>query len=152
MQNRAMLILEPDDSLLALVQDYLAQQSESISVIAPPINSSRLGHCGLRAKHLSRVKAYIQAHLGEPIALQDLAALTGLSPGHFARLFKISLGLPPLRYVIHQRVEKAKSLLKLSELPITEIAFEVGYDEVSNFIKAFRQETGVTPNKYRGKC
>ncbi len=151
MLNRAILILDPDDSLVNLVQDYIAQQPKSVRVLGSQQVTAGNAHRGLRTRHLEQVKAHIEAHLSESVTLADLAALVGLSPGHFARLFKNSVGRSPFQYIIQRRVQKAKSLLTHSRLPVTDIAFEVGYEEVSNFIRAFRQQTGVTPRKYRSQ-
>ena len=73
--------------------------------------------------------------------LSDLAALAGISQYHFSRLFKKSVGISPQKYVIQQRVERAKS--------VTEIAFLCGFNSHSHFGKYFRQLTGFTPKQYR---
>ncbi len=98
---------------------------------------------------LNRITAYISDNLSEPIGLDELAALAGISPYHFARSFKKATGLSPHQYIIHCRMQKAKQLLLKSKLSITDIALDVGYKDVSNFINAFRKAVGTSPKKYR---
>jgi AraC family transcriptional regulator len=96
-----------------------------------------------------RTAEYIEAHLGERIALADLAAIARLSPYHFARAFKRSFGMPPHRYHTARRIERAKVLLARPTLSITEIALEIGFGETSSFTAAFRRLVGRTPSSYR---
>ncbi|WP_414621166.1 helix-turn-helix transcriptional regulator [Calothrix sp. CCY 0018] len=90
-------------------------------------------------------------NISTEIKLSDLANLAGISQFHFSRLFKKSLGISPNQYVIKQRVEKAKLLLKNSELSVTDIAFPSGFNSHSHFGKYFRQFTGFTPKQYRAE-
>jgi AraC family transcriptional regulator len=81
--------------------------------------------------------------------LTTLADSVGLSPYHFARAFKQSTGLPPHRYQIMLRIERAKDLLANSALPISDVAAAVGYDDQGQLARLFRREVGVTPSRYR---
>lgn len=83
------------------------------------------------------------------IKLSDLATLVGISQFHFSRSFKKSVGISPHKYVMKQRVERAKSLLKNSGLSVTEIALLCGFNSHSHLGKSFRQLTGFTPKEYR---
>jgi AraC family transcriptional regulator len=104
---------------------------------------------GISGRRLRPVLDYIHEHLHKEILLESLALLAGLSPYHFLRLFKQSVGKTPLQYVIHCRMEKAKRLLAETKLSITEIALEVGYESLNHFIGHFRRHTGITPTAYR---
>ena len=104
---------------------------------------------GLPQRQLMQVLDYIDAYLHRDIKLADLAALLNMSPFHFSRLFKQSLGVSPYKYLLKQRVERAKQLLKRSDRPITDIAFECGFNSHSHLSKQFRQLTGITPRVYR---
>jgi AraC family transcriptional regulator len=104
---------------------------------------------GLGDRTLLQITDYIQAHLDQDIKLADLAALAGISPFHFSRLFKQSLGLSPHQYLLQQRVEQAKELLKNSQLAIADIALQCGFNSQSHLGKSFRTLTGITPNEYR---
>lgn len=104
---------------------------------------------GLAPAALRRVQLFVEANLGRPIRLADLAARAGLSPYHFARAFRTSTGTTPRAYVEARRVERAKQLLKEGELPIAAIAVETGFGTQSRFTTIFRRLTGFTPAAYR---
>ncbi|MDB5408691.1 MAG: AraC family transcriptional regulator [Rhodospirillales bacterium] len=92
---------------------------------------------------------YIEEHLAEDVALADLAAVAKLSPAHFCRAFKRSVGLPPHRYQLQRRIEQAKTLLADAETPVLNVALACGFGFSSNFTQAFRKVTGVTPREFR---
>jgi AraC-like DNA-binding protein len=101
---------------------------------------------------IQRVEDYLLAHLGDAIALADLAALVGLSPHHFCRVFAKTFGRSPIRYLIERRIEHACALLDRGSLPIAEVAAKVGYDDPGYFARLFRQRVGVSPSSYgRGR-
>jgi len=95
------------------------------------------------------VASYIDEHLAEPIPLDALAKLVHLSSYYFCRAFKQSFGIPPHRYHIGRRIERAKTLLAEPACSVTEIALELGFSETSSFSAAFRHMTGITPTEYR---
>lgn len=93
---------------------------------------------------------YIAEHYHETVELSRLAELSGLSEGHFCRVFKQYTHMRPIEYVIHLRVERAKDLItEKPPLPIAEIAKRVGYSSAAYFSKIFREKVGVTPEEYR---
>lgn len=104
---------------------------------------------GLPQRQLLYVLDYVDAHLDQEIKLADLARLLDMSQFHFSRLFKQSMGLSPYQYLIQQRVERAKHLLKKTDRLITNIALECGFNSHSHLSKQFRQLTGMTPKAYR---
>lgn len=104
---------------------------------------------GLPPRQLSQVLDYIDAYLDRNIKLADLAQLLDMSPFHFSRLFKQSIGMTPHQYLSQQRVERAKQLLKKTDRLIIDIALECGFSSHSHLSKQFRQITGMTPKAYR---
>ncbi len=104
---------------------------------------------GLPQRQLLQVLDYIDAHLGSEITLADLAVLVDISQFHFGRLFKQSLGLSPYQYLLQQRVERAKTLLKQTDKSIADIALECGFNSHSHMGRKFRQLTDMTPKAYR---
>lgn len=104
---------------------------------------------GLPPHQLRQIIDYIEAHLEQEIKLETLAQLLKMSQFHFSRLFKQAIGLSPYQYLIQQRVERAKHLLKTSDSLIVEIALECGFNSHSHLSKQFRQLTGMTPKAYR---
>ena len=104
---------------------------------------------GLSPGTLRRVRDYIEGHLSENPSLADLAAIAGMSPYHFARTFSRTAGLPPHRYLLNRRLERAKALLSGSRRPIVEIALDLGFGSQGHFHRAFRKHVGTTPGSYR---
>jgi AraC-like DNA-binding protein len=104
---------------------------------------------GLSPGLLRRVLAQIEGRLGESTALADLAALAGLSKGHFSRAFKRSVGLPPHRYLLHRRIAMATRLLLDGDRSLTDIALSLGFADQSLFTRQFAALTGMTPGAAR---
>lgn len=98
---------------------------------------------------LAPVIHHVHTHLDEHLNITDLAHLSGMSPSHFSRLFKKSVGMSPHRYILSQRVRLAKQLLDETNLPLSNIALECGFYDHSHFIVQFRRFTGITPKGYR---
>jgi AraC family transcriptional regulator len=103
---------------------------------------------GLSKQKLKQAVEYIQAHLGEDLSLSAIANELGMSQYYFCRLFKKSTGVSPHQYLIQQRVEKAKHLLKQSERTITSVAMDCGFANQSHFAKCFHQCTGMNPKQF----
>jgi AraC family transcriptional regulator len=99
-----------------------------------------------RQKH---VVEFIEEHLAEEISLTALARLADLSLYHFARAFTQSFDMPPHRYHMARRMDRAKSLLQRPALSVTQIGIQIGFRETSSFTRAFRRFTGLTPTEYR---
>jgi AraC family transcriptional regulator len=104
---------------------------------------------GLSAYKLRRTTAYIHEHLAQGLSLEQLAAVGQTSPAHFARLFKHAIGRTPHQYVIACRMEYAKRLLAETNLPLSEIALQVGCADQSHFSALFRTHVALTPKAYR---
>ena len=98
---------------------------------------------------LRRAIQYIEDNLHRELALSDIAAVVAISPGHFSHAFRQTVGLPPHRYVLNRRVERAKSLLRDSDVPIGEVAHRIGCSSPSNFSVLFHRATGMTPRCFR---
>lgn len=104
---------------------------------------------GLPKQKLQRVIDYIKDNLEGNITLEEVAASVELSPYHFARLFKQSIGLAPYQYITECRIKRAKQLLANDELSYAEISYQLGFATQSHFIKVFRKYAGLTPKAYR---
>ena len=104
---------------------------------------------GLTPARLRRVLDHIAAHLSGDTSLQRLAELAGLSPSHFALAFRQSTGLPPHRYVLQQRVERAKELLTDPQLSLAQVGYAAGFASQAHFTTVFRKLVGITPAAYR---
>jgi AraC family transcriptional regulator len=91
----------------------------------------------------------MRARLSEDISLQELAAEAQLSSFHFARMFKLSVGVPPRVYLTRLRIERACELLEKTDLPVTEIAFQVGYSSNQVLARVFLKHRRMSPIDYR---
>lgn len=98
---------------------------------------------------LRRVTEHIQQNLDKDLRLAELAALVYMSPYHFARLFKCSMGVAPHRFVVRQRIARAGAFLATQEFSIAQISRMVGFRTPSHFTAVFRRVTGITPGRYR---
>jgi len=100
-------------------------------------------------RRLLRARDRIDAASHEEWPVARLARVSGVSAAHFARSFHRAFGVPPHRYLLTRRIEKATALLRDSELSITEIAFETGWSSLGTFGRTFRDVTGETPSSLR---
>ncbi len=104
---------------------------------------------GLAPRQMRRAEEFLMAHLNEEISLAAVARECQLSVSHFVRAFKRSMGQPPYRWLLEQRLKVAKELLKLSTMPMVEIAARCGFADQAAFIRAFKRMFEVTPGEWR---
>ena len=104
---------------------------------------------GLAAVIRRRVVDYIEAHLDQPLVLDQLAYEANLSTFHFARMFRSSFGLPPHRYVDERRIERARRFLRDPSRSLAEISLACGYSSQSHFSRAFKAKTNIAPGQWR---
>ena len=102
-------------------------------------------------RRLLRAKDRMDAASYEAWPVRRLASVSGVSPAHFARSFATAFGAPPHRYLLTRRIERATALLRDTELPITEIAFETGWNSLGTFGRVFRDITGESPGGFRAR-
>jgi AraC-like DNA-binding protein len=98
-------------------------------------------------RELELARSYLHDRIAANPSLEQLAAIAGLSPFHFSRLFRQAFGLPPHAYQNHLRIERAKELLKRGGSAAA-IAYDLGFSDQSHFIRRFRRHVGVTPQRY----
>ena len=92
---------------------------------------------------------WIDANSQAPIALDDAAAQAGISPFHFLRLFSQVLGVTPHQYLVRSRLRRAARRLACDDGPITDIAYDVGFGDLSNFVRTFHRAAGASPLRFR---
>jgi transcriptional regulator GlxA family with amidase domain len=102
-------------------------------------------------RRLLRAKDWMDAASHEEWPVARLASVSGVSEAHFARSFKDAFGVPPHRYLLTRRIERAAALLRDTELPITEIAFLTGWNSLGTFGRTFRDVTGESPSELRAR-
>jgi AraC-like DNA-binding protein len=99
--------------------------------------------------HLNKVIEYINNNLDSELRLNELAELVHVSPTYFSTLFKRFNGVSPVEYIVHKRVQRAIELIRTTNMNLTEIAMACGFNNGTNFYKAFNKVTGRTPASYR---
>jgi AraC family transcriptional regulator len=104
---------------------------------------------GMTSNRLRKVVAYMEDNLNEDVGLSSLASISGLSIHHFTNVFKAETGFTPYQFLIERRLHRAKEMLLGSDMPIAQIAFEVGFSGQSHFSMQFRRATGMTPLRFR---
>ena len=113
--------------------------------------STKRGHPKPRLSHakLQHVRDYVRANLANDLSVLELAKIARLSPFHFSRLFKNSVGMTPCQYVIRERIREGSRMLRTGQDSIAEIALAVGFSSQSHFSDVFRKVTGSTPKQQR---
>lgn len=112
-------------------------------------------HAGTKLNNIDtrilKVMTYVREHLGDVISLEDLAQQVSVTKSHLARMFRQAFNISPSQYVIRTKVQSAQRLLMTTNHSIRYIASEVGYSDVSYFIRVFKRSIGMTPQEYRAQ-
>jgi len=106
---------------------------------------------GLTRRQLLNIRNFIQENLHTNLTITTLAEVAGYSPWHFQRMFRETTGQSVHRYVMSARIEHAKTLMRRTNLSVTEVAFACGFSNASHLAKHFRLQLGCTPIEYRAK-
>ena len=100
-------------------------------------------------RRLLRAKDRMDAASHEEWPVRRLAQVSAVSAAHFARSFRDAFGVPPHRYLLTRRIERATALLRDTDLPVTEIALQTGWNSIGTFGRIFRDITGESPGEFR---
>jgi AraC-like DNA-binding protein len=100
-------------------------------------------------RHLRRARDHVDRHFAEPIDLETLAGVAGISKYHFQRLFTATYGRSPASYLSERRVERAQDLLRATNLTVTEVCHAVGFSSLGSFSSRFREVVGETPSAFQ---
>jgi len=151
-------------STIAALADELRSPSERGSLYADTLADSLSLHLFRLSSHtgnlpapsgelssgaLQRVRDRIEGDLAGELSLSELAREARLSRFHFSRAFRATTGLPPHRYLTERRLERAKELLRATEMPISEIALNVGFSSQAHLTNCFHRIIGITPGEFR---
>lgn len=160
--------LHLDRSALARAQQILHQMSRELELLDTGFEISLLGDLiqllvflsrqytkapqteqGQAILRIAEVIGALEKEFASPWKLSDLADLAGMSEGYLHRVFKEATGHSPIDYLIQLRMQRAMELLSGTTLPVTEIAFEVGFNDSNYFTRQFKKIVGISPSKYR---
>lgn len=135
------------DSLIAVFATYLLRNYSTLQD-----RSARASRGGLAPKAWRDVENYIRAHIAEPLPVERLAQVVGLSPSHFLRAFRQTAGQPPHKFVLATRVELAEQFVTTTDIPLARIASLTGFANHSHMTAAMRQLRSTTPSAMRRAC
>ncbi|MEX3014006.1 helix-turn-helix transcriptional regulator [Gymnodinialimonas hymeniacidonis] len=124
--------------LVKLLQRYGKRRPEQVALSAR-----------FTSAHYNRVLAFIRANLDQTITLDELASEAGMSPSHFSRLFKETVGTPPMQYVMAYRIEQSLEMMTEQGRALGDIALACGFADQAHFSRSFKQLMGTTPRQYR---
>ena len=124
--------------LVKLLQRYGKRRPEDVELSAR-----------FTSAHYDRVLSYIRSRLDQSITVEELAREAGMSPSHFSRVFKETLGATPIQYVLAYRIEQAIKMMEDPSRPLGTIALDCGFADQAHFSRSFKQVTGQTPRAYR---
>jgi AraC family transcriptional regulator len=140
--------LEADEHMTRIAAALLRSQLESVGQ-RDNLNFAKASTRDELFKRLNVARDYIMAHVDGTVDLKEIAKAACLSPFHFHRLFKRAFGQTPHEFLSSRRLAKAKRLLAKSEMPVTEIAWAVGFETSAAFSKFFSKSTGSSPRAFR---
>jgi len=119
------------------------------SAARAPVNETKKTTGGLTQWRVRLVKQLILDRLGEPLEVTELAQACALSRSHFSRAFKCSTGLSPHDWIRHQRIARAKQLIRNTDLTLTQISLECGFCDQAHFCHIFTRSEGINPFAWR---
>ena len=124
--------------LVKLLQKYGKRREEDVELSAR-----------FTSTHFQKVLAYVQDRLDQTITVDQMASEAGMSPSHFARVFKETLGSTPMQYVMAFRIEQAMKMMDDPSRPLGDIALDCGFSDQAHFTRSFKQVVGQTPRAFR---
>jgi AraC family transcriptional regulator len=132
------------DTLAQMMGVHLARShsTQSRPVRTPPMQK-------MSGWRMRRVTDYIEEHLDGNLSLEAMAAEVEISPVYLARAFKAAIGQSPHRYVLGRRIDRAKELLRNTDIPVVDVALSVGFSSQSHLSHWFQRYVGVSPAAYR---
>lgn len=137
-----------DDGFLLVARELLRFRAE-LRRSAARVPAMRASTQAELFRRLTRAQSVIECALDRPLKLEQIAAAACLSPYHLHRLFTQVFGETPHRYAVRRRMERAKRLLAETEMPVTMVCLDSGFQSLGSFSTLFRKRTGSTPQQFR---
>jgi AraC-like DNA-binding protein len=152
--------LPPSPRVAALVERARGREDVDVDELAYVVTEAVIAHAGASsipdaahpASHVARVHEAvdrIEAGCRDPLTLAELAGSAGFSPFHFLRIFRRVTGTTPHQYLVGARLRLAVRMLLDTRLPVTAIAYDVGFQDLSNFVRTFHRVVGCSPGAFR---
>jgi DNA-binding GntR family transcriptional regulator/AraC-like DNA-binding protein len=125
------------------------QDLDLVDVDTVPHHSARTYQGGLAPARLRRVSELVRTKLEDELTLDEMAESAGLSPAHFSQMFRQSTGQSPHQFVVRERIERAKEMLRSAEARVLDVAVACGFKTQQHFARVFRRMCGASPTEYR---
>lgn len=120
-----------------------------LTLVLRAVKESGKVHSNVRMELGTRIKQYVDQHYLDPVSMSDLSEALGISQFYLSRVFKERTGYSPMQYIINRRIGRAQSLLISTDLSVTKIAEQCGYDNPNYFNLLFKKTIGMAPGAYR---
>jgi AraC family transcriptional regulator len=140
-----------EDGFLLMARELLQFRSELKRALAR-VPAARPATKAELFRRLTRARSFVEESLGDPLDLQTIASAACLSPYHLHRLFTQVFGETPHRYAVRRRMERARRLLAHTDLPITQVCLESGFQSLGSFSSLFRRQNACSPQEFRARC
>ncbi|MCK5529493.1 MAG: helix-turn-helix transcriptional regulator [Kiritimatiellae bacterium] len=128
---------------------HINWQNSYITLLLELLNCYSNATTEKKNERIIQLQDYITNNITEPLSIGLLAEVAGLSESRLKAVFRNSLGMPPGEYILREKVQAAKNLLRKNSMTITEIAFELSFSSSQYFATVFKQHTTLTPRQYR---
>ena len=115
-------------------------------------NSGNTSDVVSKITQLKPVLEFVEIHFAEPITLDELAKIVGMNPKYFCRFFHSITQQTPMNYVNYYRIEQAANLLNNTNMSVTEVGLECGFNDTGHFVKTFKKHKGITPKQYQKRA
>lgn len=112
-------------------------------------NSGETSDVVSKITQLKPVLEYVEAHFSEPLTLDELSKIIGMNPKYFCRFFNSITQQTPMNYVNYYRIEQAANLLSNTNMSVTEVGLECGFNDTGHFVKTFKKHKNITPKQYQ---
>jgi AraC-like DNA-binding protein len=146
--TKKIISLFPDKSAAATLEKQAAIRALLALFIKEPEKDLKDKNTD-ELNRLHTTLSFIEDNLTKPISVEDISEIAHLHPNYFSNLFRQHFGIPPMKYVLQKRIEKAQILLCSTEKPVKNIAIETGFNDPCYFTRFFSKHTGMTPIQYR---
>lgn len=150
-QIRTLLLCLNNELVSGERGERLVAESLTVAIVVHLLRQreQQLPRSRARSLRLGEVLEYIHAHLADDMSLMDLASIAGVTVSHFNRQFKKATGRTPHQYILAERIEQAKHLIKTENYSLAEVALLVGFSDQSHLTRNFKRFTGTTPGQFR---
>jgi AraC family transcriptional regulator len=122
--------------------------AQNVAALASGKSNDCVTPSAMERRRAVEAAMWLEQNLAEPVGLEDAARQAGLSPFHFLRVFRKAIGVTPHQYLLRLRLRQAARLLAGGAMTVTEVALEVGFQDLSNFVRTFKRAAGVAPARF----